>query len=339
MRNKIKIKDIAEKCGLSNTLVSLVLNDKASLHGIRTETQEKVLFTARKMGYFDMQAENEEQDADNNLVAMLVPCLKDQFVSEIASHFNNLLSEAGMSFSVISRCQDSLRFDKVLSNLKKFFSGFIIYGELADERMIRKLKTSNFPFVVLERQDISQKLNIVNSDVHEGYKLLASHINKLGYSRISLVSSDDIINSSCEKIAKMILKENIPGLELNEIIFADKMMSPGIETEKLFEALRPPVRSELILIQSSDMVYPVMTLLNSKKIRIPGDVALISLDDGIGFDLFSTPVTSLRRKHSAIASKVSHILWTEMKNSGKGKFKRSVKICPELIIRKSCGTV
>ena len=48
MAKKFKNKDLAARLGVSGTLVSLVLNNKADLHGIRKETQEKVLALARQ---------------------------------------------------------------------------------------------------------------------------------------------------------------------------------------------------------------------------------------------------------------------------------------------------
>lgn len=42
---------------MSSTLVSLVLNNKADQHGIKKETQERVLALARQMGYFDLLKE------------------------------------------------------------------------------------------------------------------------------------------------------------------------------------------------------------------------------------------------------------------------------------------
>ena len=53
MGKKFKNKDLAERLGVSGTLVSLVLNNKADQHGIRKDTQEKVLLLARQMGYFE----------------------------------------------------------------------------------------------------------------------------------------------------------------------------------------------------------------------------------------------------------------------------------------------
>jgi len=53
MGKKFRNKDLATRLGVSGTLVSLVLNNKADQQGIRKETQEKVLSLARQMGYFE----------------------------------------------------------------------------------------------------------------------------------------------------------------------------------------------------------------------------------------------------------------------------------------------
>ena len=49
MGKKVKVKDIAARLGLSSTLVSLVLNNKADQQGIKRETQERVMQAAHKM--------------------------------------------------------------------------------------------------------------------------------------------------------------------------------------------------------------------------------------------------------------------------------------------------
>ena len=58
MAKKIKHKDLAARLGLSKTLISLVLNNKADKQGIRKDTQEKVLTLARQMGYFENLRDN-----------------------------------------------------------------------------------------------------------------------------------------------------------------------------------------------------------------------------------------------------------------------------------------
>jgi len=86
-------------------------------------------------------------------------------------------------------------------------------------------------------------------------------------------------------------------------------------------------------------LYIQLCLLFKKEIRIPQDIALVSMEEGIGFDLLHSPVTSLKKPLSGMALKAANMIWTEVKNAGKGKYKRQVNITPELIVRKSCGTL
>ena len=76
-----------------------------------------------------------------------------------------------------------------------------------------------------------------------------------------------------------------------------------------------------------------------EKLRVPQDVALISMEDGIGFDLMFTPVTCLKKPLPGLAIKAANMIWSEVKNRGKGKFKRQVNISPGLVVRNSCGTI
>jgi len=102
--------------------------------------------------------------------------------------------------------------------------------------------------------------------------------------------------------------------------------------------LRPPHRSDAIIVLNSPLVFPLYLALQEKNIRIPQDVALVSMEDGIGFDLLTTPVTRLRRPLPAMSLKVANIIWSEVKNQGKSKYKRQVNMAPELLVRSSCGS-
>ena len=102
--------------------------------------------------------------------------------------------------------------------------------------------------------------------------------------------------------------------------------------------MRPPHRCDAIIVVNSELVFPLFISLKNKNFRIPQDVALVSMEDGIGFDLITTPITRLRRPLSGMSLKAANILWSEIKNMGKSKYKRQVNMPPELVIRSSCGS-
>ena len=118
---------------------------------------------------------------------------------------------------------------------------------------------------------------------------------------------------------------------------------PGTSDEiipgQLDQFLRPPYRADVIVVMTANLVYPVMKYIRGKNLRIPQDIALISMEEGLGFDLAYSPITCLRKPLANLSVKVVNMIWSEVKNSGKGKFKRQVNIAPELVVRNSCGTI
>ncbi len=109
MGKKFRNKDLAARLGVSGTLVSLVLNNKADQQGIRKETQEKVLSLARQMGYFESVNDRHEVspvEEKPGILGMLVPSLNDPFVIQIAPYLQKAFSSIGVGFSIITRDPD-----------------------------------------------------------------------------------------------------------------------------------------------------------------------------------------------------------------------------------------
>ncbi len=191
MGKKVKNKDLAERLGVSSTLVSLVLNNKADQHGIRKDTQEKVLALARQMGYFDLLKDRDEVspvEEKPGVIGMIVPSLHDQFVYEITPFLQKAFASIGVGFSVITKDPDDRRYNRLIGAFRKFYSGLILVGEAADDYTIRSLRSTGYPFVLLEKCVRMLRLNTVCTDMTEGSQRIADHIEKLGYKNVLTVT-------------------------------------------------------------------------------------------------------------------------------------------------------
>jgi len=344
MGKKVKNKDIAERLGVSSTLVSLVLNNKADQHGIRKDTQEKVLALARQMGYFELLKERNEispVEEKPGVIGMIVPTLHDPFIYEITPFLQKAFASIGVGFSIISKDPDDGRYNRLVSAFKKFYSGLILVGEAADDYTVRSLRSSGYPFVLLEKSVRVLRLNTVCTDMSDGIRRVIDHAGKLGYTNILIATNKESVSRDkyLIELIKAAVDEkpsmNKPLTVELEYIGSGNEIDP-IQIEKY---MRPPFRADIMIILHSELVYQVMTLLRKKKIRVPQDIAIISLEEGIGFDLLYSPVTCLRKPLTGMALKVANMIWTEVKNSGKSKYKRQVNIMPELVVRNSCGNM
>jgi LacI family transcriptional regulator len=344
MGKKVKNKDIAERLGVSSTLVSLVLNNKADQHGIRKDTQEKVLSLARQMGYFDLLKERNEVspvEEKPGVIGMIVPSLHDPFIFEITPFLEKAFASIGVGFSIMTKDPDDKRYNRFVGAFRKFYSGLILVGEAADDYTIRSLRSTVYPFVLLEKSVKMLRLNTVCTDIAEGSRRVADHISKLGYTNV-LIATDKHSANRDKPVIELLKNalEQKNGINKPPIIeFEHSVTGNELEQGQIEKYMRPPYRAEIMIILHSELVYQIMLLLRKKKLRIPQDIALISMEEGIGFDLLFSPVTCLRKPLTTIALKVANMIWSEVKNSGKSKYKRQVNIIPELIVRNSCGTI
>jgi LacI family transcriptional regulator len=344
MGKKFKNKDLANRLGVSSTLVSLVLNNKADQHGIRKDTQERVLSLARQMGFFDLQQDKDKTspvEEKPGVIGMIVSSLHDPFIYEIAPYFQKAFTSIGIGFSITTKDPDDQRYNRLVGSFRKFYSGLILVGEAADDYTIRTLRGSDYPLVLLEKTLPNLRLNTVTTDVAAGAELMAAHIEKLGYRNVLILTGQNtsgrdgpVINALKQALSRQ--KEmNKPLTEEVRI----PLNCDDFDSSFLEKYMRPPYRIDIIVVLHAELVYPVMTSLQKKNIRVPQDIALVSMEEGIGFDLLHSPVTSLKKPLSGMALKVANMIWTEVKNAGKGKYKRQVNIAPSLIVRKSCGTL
>jgi len=342
MGKKFKNKDLAARLGVSGTLVSLVLNNKADQQGIRKDTQEKVLLLARQMGYFDSLQEKSEVspvEEKPGVLGMIVPSITDPFVVQITPFLQKAFSSIGVGFSIVTKDPDDERYDRLVGAFKKFYSGLILLGDAADEATIRALRTTDYPFVLLEKPLKTLRLNTVSTDTAAGAQLIVNHLDKLGYKNIIIAADYRSSRSDTTAIQDIVnAVEQRTSFNKPIVIELDKNFS-GDDPDPLplEKYLRPPYRADVMIIMNANLVYPIMTLLRNRKLRVPQDIAVVSMEEGTGFDLMFSPVTCLRKPLSGISTKVANMIWSEVKNSGKGKFKRQVNISPELIVRNSCG--
>jgi len=343
MGKKVKNKDIAARLGLSGTLVSLVLNNKADQHGIKKETQERVLAVARQMGYFNALADKGEivpVEEKPGIIGMVVPSMNDPFIYEITPYLQKAFSSIGLGFSVFTRDPDDMRFNRMNTSLKKFFSGMILVGNAADDSVIRSLNREGYPLVLLEKSIKRMRLNTVSTDRIAGTAIMIQHLTSLGLKNLLIVSGEDTVSYDKEMLEELrnSTKKSKNFDSVHFTVASIPKAGDKFDFTQIENFLRPPHRTDAIIVLNSQLVFPLYLALQEKNIRIPQDVALVSMEDGIGFDLLTTPVTRLRRPLAAMSLKFTNISWSEVKNQGKSKYKRQVNMSPELVVRSSCGS-
>ncbi len=78
------IKEVAEKAGVSAATVSYVLNDSRK---VRPETEQRVLWAAKELGYFPNTAARSLAVGRSSILGLIVADMSNPFYPEIARNF------------------------------------------------------------------------------------------------------------------------------------------------------------------------------------------------------------------------------------------------------------
>src|ERR1700756_3762617 len=92
---KYNIEELAKKIGVSKTLVSFVLNNKADKYGVSKATQKKVLAAIKKLGFQPSSSARMLRLKKSNLIGLVVADIGNPFFAQIAQQIEQLADKAG----------------------------------------------------------------------------------------------------------------------------------------------------------------------------------------------------------------------------------------------------
>ncbi len=304
----ITIKDIAEKCGVSVTTVSRVLNDKPD---VNDETRSKVLKVIEDSNYRPNGMARSLVINQTYSIGLIIPDINNPYFPEVARGVEDQAQNS--SYSVIFSSTDNKleREQEVIDlMLQKRVDGLIVSLSLANKDILKRLESKKIPVVQLDRRipdsiypavmidNQRSAYNAVKFLIDEGYKRIAHITGNLqtvpgqdredGYRKAILdndlrLAEDMIIEGDFSKQAgydamnQMIERGNLP-----EAIFAaNDMMALGVLEACRQAEIRIP--EDLVLmghdnISISNLVYPALTTMAQPKYKLGREASKMLID-------------------------------------------------------------
>ena len=82
-RKRISIKDVANKAGVSATLVSFVLNGKTSKHRVSDKTAKIILEAAKELNYKPNTAAKTLRDGHSHIIGVVITDIANLFCAHV----------------------------------------------------------------------------------------------------------------------------------------------------------------------------------------------------------------------------------------------------------------
>ncbi len=326
----VTLKDVALKAGVSQAVVSTVLNDRAN-NGIFVSdiTRQRVLDSAQELSYIvrnrplppvkKLSGPLKPPSAmDNRLVAlMLGRRFSGNLFTDIFYGVNAVLSPEGYHPIVLDTYAETYvkAAEKEAAALEYVrdnnFAGLILWheGGPANVGLIASIREQICPVVAIDRRVPGLELDYVGTDNFRGAYAAVQHLIQTGHRRIGHLTSLGMTDAASERLngyQQALRDANIETNPRHILLALDGGRRLNREMfRQVFSGPNAPTALFLLSDYWAPVVYEELSLIG---MRVPEDVALVGFDDVTQPGLEGVELTSMAQDFEGIGKTSAEVI-------------------------------
>jgi LacI family transcriptional regulator len=339
----VNLRMLAEHLELSQTTVSLVLNNSPSAKSIPEETRNRVKEAATRLNYRPNYFARSLRQSRSMSVGVLAPDLSEGYFTHVMSGVLDELTRA--HYFYFTACHDWKReliemYPRML--LERAVDGFLLINTPTSHIQVP------VPVVAISAHTPAENVTNIVLDHHLAVKQALTHLYSLGHRSIAFMRGPRAISDSefrWEAI-RQVAREMSLKLDPARIIRIDSAswsmkagyhpMAPEIGYKPM-QALLEKTRDFTAIFCFNDIAaIGAIRALKDAGLTVPGDVSVVGFDD-IQSAAYSTPsLTTVRQPLMEMGKRGAQILLNRIANREQ-EYPAEVVMAPEFVIRESTG--
>lgn len=340
----VNLRMLAEHLELSQTTVSLVLNNSPSAKSIPPETRQRVMEAAERLNYRPNYFARSLRQSRSMSVGVLAPDLSEGYFTRVMSGVVEQLTAA--HYFYFTACHDWKKelieqYPRML--VERAVDGFLLLNTPAEMLQVP------VPVVAISAHSPAENVTNIVLDHHAACGAALKHLYDLGHRRMAFmrgpkaIPDSDYRWQSIQEIAyEMDLK--IDPAHVIRIDTSGWSMKAGIHPMapeigyKPMKALLEKSRDFTAIFCFNDIAaIGAIRALTDAGLSVPRDVSVVGFDD-IQSAAYSTPsLTTVRQPLMEMGRRGAEVLLDRIANREK-QYPGEIVMAPELIIRESTGT-
>ncbi len=273
------IKDVAKLANTSTATVSKVINGSYS---ISEATVERVRAAMQELKYTpNKRAQNFAKQASGS-VAFVTTLERDTaFTNRICLKSCRLAIRAGAkgySMVLIDMQEGNCAAVEELM-LQKSVDGVVFHAAIVTRELSQLVLKYEFPHVVIGTPNFPSKLCWTDNNNPISGELAASHLLETGKRRIAYIGGREVdaISESRLKGAKAALNDAHLPFQEHLVLRGESTRQDGCRMTE--ELLAGSPRPDAIICANNEIALGCMKALNTHKVAIPAEIAVVTFDD------------------------------------------------------------
>jgi DNA-binding LacI/PurR family transcriptional regulator len=323
------IRDVARLAGVSHQTVSRVINDSAD---VTPETRERVEAAIQELDYRPSAIARSMARGETYTLACISPNLTDYTFASIIEGAEQEARNQGY-FLLSSSASDPESFKELLEELvgHRRVDGLIVINPYADSR--HQYIPENFPLVFVGAYSRDRSVCSVSLDDEKVAFDAMQHLLSLGHTKIAMITGPMEEDCSCDRAngyRRVLEGAGIP-VDEDKIIEGDWSATSGqVALHSLFEQGQAPTA---VFAQNDRMAMGVLRAARELGLNVPGDLAVIGVDDMPLSSYFDPPLTTMRQDMPRIGQEATKILLDIIQKNEQHHC--TIRLPAELVIRQS----
>jgi DNA-binding LacI/PurR family transcriptional regulator len=342
----VNLRMLAEHLELSQTTISLVLNNSPSAKSIPQETRNRVIEAAERLNYRPNYFARSLRQSRSMSVGVLAPDLSEGYFTRVMSGVVQELTAA--HYFYFTACHDWKRelierYPRML--VERAVDGFLLLNTPTDHLALP------IPAVAISAHSKIENVTNIVLDHHSAVKQALLHLHELGHRRIAFMRGPRAIPDSeyrwesIQQVAGEIGLKIDPALVIRIDSSAgwsnkggDHPMAPEIGYKPMRSLLEKTRDFSAIFCFNDIAAIGAIRALKDAGLSVPGDVSVVGFDD-IQSAAYSTPsLTTVRQPLAEMGKRGAQVLLERIAQRDK-PFPSEIVMTPELVVRESSGPV
>jgi LacI family transcriptional regulator len=287
----ITTRDIAERLGISVSTVGRALADDPR---ISDETKFRVRQAASEMGYVANRAARMMRGASSNVVALVIPDIRNSFYSTIAHELSKNMETQGFQLMLSETDDDrmvELRHLRELSANR--VAGVIIVPTARPHSESVKLLRS-LPHLQLLRRHPSLGSQWFGVDDHEALRQATAHLVARGHTRIAYLGGPVELPTGAERLRGFRTALSEGGLP-EDAGRAELRPPTSVEhgREAVRALLREPDAPTALVLGSIQLTLGALEELSGQGVKVPEELSVVGFGDEPGFSWWGPGLTTV----------------------------------------------
>ncbi|MDA3892294.1 MAG: LacI family DNA-binding transcriptional regulator [Salinivirgaceae bacterium] len=315
-KKNITINDLAKALNTSSSTVSRALKDHPK---ISQSMKLKVKETAIKLGYVQSIQASIQKGFNNHTLGIIVPSLSETKYSTLIESAQKILKNEGFTVVVSCTSNSTEQEEKILQLFKNLNIRGVISSLTSENKNPKYYHTfiKDTPLILVDRVGIEIPCKKIMTDHFQVGFRSVQHLLNIGCHNIAHIGGN--INCPLSKQISTGYKTALrqsgkianPKLE----VFSDQLHTDIMKATELIYSQK--IKPDAILVDEIMAAQKLVSILQTRKIKIPDDVAIIAIGDEKDYSFYSPSLTTIQIPYEKIGKRAAQLLLDEIENEGR----------------------